>query len=380
MKRLTAVVAMGVSAAVMAGGAAAAAPTPGHGLRPGEAYAGAGNPERRAGGVGAAQVPAGLKGVDVSSYQGPNVDWAALKQSGVRFAFVKATEGAKVKGDPDSGYVNPYFKDQYNGARKAGLIRGAYHFALPHKSGGARQADYFINNGGGWSTGGGTLPGVLDIEFNPYDNGLDTCYGLKPAQMVGWIRAFSNRYRKRTGRYPIIYTNAYWWNKCTNNNTSFGNHPLWQAHYGSGPVTPPAGWKTYTFWQYAAGTGATGNPSVFNGSLKALRKLAAQARTGFTKVNAGPEPRKKGKKLTVVGRLHYHNGTAWRPLAKRKVSIWFRARGTSKWVRKAVVTTNGKGRFRRKFIARKDGYWRAKFAGGPKFFGVTSGSDYVDVR
>jgi hypothetical protein len=45
-----------------------------------------------------------------------------------------------------------------------GMIRGAYHFALPNSSSGATQANYFAGNGGGWSWDGKTLPGALDIE------------------------------------------------------------------------------------------------------------------------------------------------------------------------------------------------------------------------
>ena len=44
-------------------------------------------------------------------------------QRGVRFAYVKATEGRT--------YRNPYFAQQYNGSYNVGMIRGAYHFALP---------------------------------------------------------------------------------------------------------------------------------------------------------------------------------------------------------------------------------------------------------
>ena len=68
--------------------------------------------------------PAGLPGLDVSSWQG-NVDWATVAANGARFAFVKATEG--------TSYVNPYFTQQYVGAFDVGLVRGAYHFGLPDR-------------------------------------------------------------------------------------------------------------------------------------------------------------------------------------------------------------------------------------------------------
>lgn len=81
------------------------------------------------------------KGHDVSSHQ-RNVKWPDARKKGARFVYVKATES--------TGYRNPYFAGQYSGARKAGLIRGAYHFARPDRSSGAEQAAYFVRHGGGW--------------------------------------------------------------------------------------------------------------------------------------------------------------------------------------------------------------------------------------
>src|SRR5207245_1204465 len=146
-----------------------------------------------------------VEGVDVSSHQG-NVAWSTLWSSGVRFAYVKATEGTT--------YENPYFAQQYNGSYNVGMIRGSYHFALPDRSSGATQADYFVNHGGGWSGDGKTLPGALDIEWNPYGA---TCYGYSQSGMVGWIKSFSDEYHARTSRWPVIYTATSWWSQCTGN-------------------------------------------------------------------------------------------------------------------------------------------------------------------
>lgn len=107
----------------------------------------------------------------------------------------QATEGTTYKSD--------LFSTQYTGATDAGFIRGAYHFAQPAASSGASQADYFANNGGGWSGDGITLPGALDIEYNPSG---DTCYGLSQSSMVSWIEDFVTTYEGLTGRWPLIYT------------------------------------------------------------------------------------------------------------------------------------------------------------------------------
>lgn len=213
-----------------------------------------------------AAAPAGMgtaatvEGIDVSSHQG-NVDWAYWWGQGKRFAYVKATEG--------TSYKNPYFAQQYNGSYNVGMIRGAYHFALPNSSSGATQANYFASSGGGWSRDGKTLPGALDIEYNPYGA---TCYGLSASAMVSWIRDFLNTYKSRTGRDAVIYTNYDWWSRCTGNTTAFNStNPLWVARYSSTVGTLPGGWPFYTFWQF---TSSPIDQSHFNGAYDRLQALA----------------------------------------------------------------------------------------------------------
>ncbi|MFI2433685.1 lysozyme [Streptomyces sp. NPDC018693] len=211
----------------------------------------------------AAQLP---RGHDVSSHQ-RDVDWAATRAKGASFVYVKATESV--------GYRNPYFAGQYDGARGAGLIRGAYHFALPDRGPGEAQAAFFVRNGGAWSADGWTLPPALDIEYNPYDRGK-RCYGLSPARMVDWIRAFSDETHRLTGRRPVIYTTTHWWNQCTDGSTAFAaEHALWIARYRTREAGAlPAGWSTWTFWQYDNGGELPGDQNLFNGSSDRLRRFA----------------------------------------------------------------------------------------------------------
>ncbi|WP_189783742.1 lysozyme [Streptomyces capitiformicae] len=207
------------------------------------------------------------KGHDVSSHQ-KNVNWSRAKSKGATFVYVKATESTT--------YRNPHFGQQYNGSRNAGLIRGAYHFAVPNTSSGKAQAAYFVRNGGGWRADGWTLPPALDIEYNPY-NKKKKCYGLSNSKMVSWIKSFSNEVKRLTGRRPVIYTTTHWWKTCTGNSTAFGgNHALWLARYNSaGAGELPAGWKFWTIWQYDNGSGSLpGDQNLFNGSTSRLKKFA----------------------------------------------------------------------------------------------------------
>jgi GH25 family lysozyme M1 (1,4-beta-N-acetylmuramidase) len=224
----------------------------------------------------------GVQGLDVSGHQ-PNVNWQAQWNGGARFTYIKASEG--------NYYTNPSFGSQYEGSRSVGMIRGAYHFAIPNWSSGADQARYFVQNGGGWSADGVTMPPVLDFEFNPYAGRTiggfyfgNTCYDMSAGQLASWVRDFGNTMRSLTGRLPVIYTNTSWWNQCLGNPSGFEDYPLWVASYPSsfsndaGPV-PTRSWSTYSIWQYSSTGPYAGDSNVWNGSYA---DLGAFARNGVS--------------------------------------------------------------------------------------------------
>jgi GH25 family lysozyme M1 (1,4-beta-N-acetylmuramidase) len=209
-----------------------------------------------------ATAAAGVYGLDVSSHQG-NVNWATVAHNGARFAYVKATEAGS--------YVSPYFKQQYEGAYDAGLIRGAYHFATPSSSPGAAQANFFVSHGGGWSGDGRTLPPALDLEYNPYGQ---SCYGMPPAALVSWVKAFVDTVHARTKRWPVIYSSTSWWSLCMGGYAGLTADPLWIARYNSVVGGLPPGWGTWSVWQYADAGKYPGDQDEFHGTEAQLRTFA----------------------------------------------------------------------------------------------------------
>jgi GH25 family lysozyme M1 (1,4-beta-N-acetylmuramidase) len=197
-----------------------------------------------------------LNGIDISSFQHPNgaaINWADVAAAGYQFAAIKATEGTY--------YSNSYYVGDAQAAIAAGMYVAAYHFANPHDSTGIAQAEYAALNAGkaqnatnaNYQVGGQYLPLMLDLEYNPYPADGNECYGLSPAQMVSWISDFMTEATTLTGAAPIIYTPQDWWDTCTGNSTAFGGDLLWVPAYSAGtPGTLPAGWNTWTMWQYTS--------------------------------------------------------------------------------------------------------------------------------
>jgi GH25 family lysozyme M1 (1,4-beta-N-acetylmuramidase) len=222
-----------------------------------------------------ARAPAGRlkgaeQGVDVASFQHPNgktINWTKAHAAGIGFAGVKATEGAY--------YRNPYALTDLAKAQAAGLSVVAYAFAVPNGNGAsskaAIQASYLLSYLGAQSR---TVPVMLDIEYNPYGR---ECYGLSTRAMVSWVSAFSARIKAKTGRKPIIYTPPAWWATCTGGSKAFGKaSPLWVPDYThSGRPALPAGWSTWSLWQYSSTGTVRGIPAPGNTDLDQANPVAA---------------------------------------------------------------------------------------------------------
>ncbi len=223
----------------------------------------------RAHGTPAGQAtPAGypVRGIDVSSYQRLESDWASVAAGGAQFAYIRASEQANI---PDSN-----FAANYQSARANGLYVGAYHRARPDVSSGTAQADFFLDTAK-YLNDGRSLPPMLDIEWPRSDwTGLNACYNLAPTGLSGWIRDFVNEVAKRTGVRTMIYTNTNWWSTCTGNDATFGSDPLFIANYTQSPPPLPAGWTQWTFWQYSDSGTLPGDQDVFNGNAAALTQRA----------------------------------------------------------------------------------------------------------
>jgi lysozyme len=200
-------------------------------------------------------------GIDVSKWQG-TVDWTSVQQSGVAFAFVRATYG--------SSEVDSSFSENWQATKDAGIIRGAYHFFLAADDA-TEQAEFFMRTVG--SLGPDDLPPVLDVESG----------GGVSSNLADSIQTWLTTVAQGLGRTPIIYTAPSFWNE--NLTSGFGNYPLWVAEYGVSTPIAVNGWTDWTFWQYSS-TGKVGGVSgevdldYFNGTQEAL--------TAFIATSAGP--------------------------------------------------------------------------------------------
>jgi hypothetical protein len=98
--------------------------------------------------------------------------------------------------------------------------------------------------------------------------------------------------------------------------------------------------------------------------------------------NASPEPIRKGRTLSVHGRLFRVNnlGTGYTSYPGKRIEVFFLAKGAKSWTYMGATKTARDGRFRKAFKAKRDGVWRAYFPGTSNFDRQKSWDDFIDVR
>lgn len=206
-----------------------------------------------------------LEGVDVSHHNG-DIDWQHVKNAGIAFAFIKATDGMS--------FVDPKALTNLAGCRALGIAPAMYHF-YRHDADPAEQAANFLRNIGPRQPG--DLPPAIDVEEASDGAGPLTYPASEVVQRIG---VFMQAVQAALGVAPVVYTYPAAWHDVTNNSNAFAaTHRLWIASYGGNAPKIPGGWSDYTFWQYTdhgsvAGIGAV-DRDRFNGGPPELDALCA---------------------------------------------------------------------------------------------------------
>lgn len=173
-----------------------------------------------------------IQGIDVSYWQG-DIDWDSVRAAGIHFVFIKATEG----GD----HVDPKFLDNWHGAKRAGVARGAYHFIYWCRPA-HEQALWFMLN---VPADADALPPVLDLEWNSHSK---TCPKRVPrAEALQTIRTMLAALETHTGKRPIIYTDPKFHREVLEG--EFPGYHYWLRSVAAEPAEVYRD-RPWAFWQF----------------------------------------------------------------------------------------------------------------------------------
>jgi lysozyme len=192
-------------------------------------------------------------GIDVSHHQ-HSIDWGAVaKESKMKFAYLKATEGAT--------HVDDALARNWKGARAAGLAVGAYHYYSFCSAPEGQAANYLAV----LPKDERMLPPVLDVEH------LMNCPPDADPELVrSKLRTWLDTVERATGRKPMIYAT-----RDVLDDYILGalDNGLWVRHT---PVdAEPVFELSWVFWQYddrwtIAGIDVGVDQDVFRGTAAEL--------------------------------------------------------------------------------------------------------------
>jgi GH25 family lysozyme M1 (1,4-beta-N-acetylmuramidase) len=173
-----------------------------------------------------------LDGVDTSHHQPGRLDLRRAQAAGLRFWYVKTTDGETT--------VDPTYKKRVREARKAGVPVGAYHFARPDGGDAQKEAVHFLRSS---DIRLGDMVPMLDLEGHVV---------LQRDQLTRWVGVWVSTVRqalaaKGLSATPIIYTSM-------DLDDAFGCK-LWVARYSNDFREPriPAPWRRAAIWQHSDG-------------------------------------------------------------------------------------------------------------------------------
>jgi len=197
-------------------------------------------------------------GIDISHHNG-TIKWDKVKEDGVKFAYIKATQGTT--------HINRRHKKNYDKAKNEGITSGFYHFFMFEKDG-AEQAKFFLENS---TLEGKDLPPALDVEYSPPSTRRRT----EEKYIKGRIREitrFDSVIYEETGIHPVIYTNKECYKDLIKGH--FDNNEIWICDLNS--EENPNIEEKWVLWQYSHKGKVNGisfdvDMDVFNGTEEDFR-------------------------------------------------------------------------------------------------------------
>lgn len=203
-------------------------------------------------------------GIDISKWEGNEIDLLDKKKDSLSFIICKATGFDKY----GKLYIDPKFKKNWSMTQTRGFVRGAYHF-YDCNTDPAEQAKFFFNAVG--TINKTDLPPIVDIE-RPYVN--SRCNNIE-TNILAFLKEIESLY----GRRPVIYSNLTDADHFLND-PQFSAYHIWIAYYAKKAVKPklPVAWekKGWAFWQRTDRfliDGIKNDFDVFNGSVDDLKKF-----------------------------------------------------------------------------------------------------------
>ena len=178
-------------------------------------------------------------GIDVSEFQGEEIDWEQVRESGVEFAIIRL--GYRAYGDSGALVPDAMYEENIKGALAAGLDVGVYFFSQAvSEEEAAEEAAFVLEQLAPYDITG---PVVYDTEEIKWDEARTD--GNTKEEFTRFCRVFCDAVQK-AGYSPMIYSNLKWM-AFTLDMEALSEYDFWYADYHDIPQCP----YDYEIWQYS---------------------------------------------------------------------------------------------------------------------------------
>lgn len=193
----------------------------------------------------------GTMGIDVSKHNG-NIDWNAVKNSGVSYVIIRCGYRGYTQG---SLVIDPKFHENIKGATAAGLKVGVYFFSQAvDEVEAVQEASFVLDAVKGYKI---SYPIFLDVEYSGASGNSGRADKLDKGTRTAVCKAFCATIR--SGGYSAgVYANKTWLESMLDP-SQLSSGKIWLAQYAAAPSYK----GKYDMWQYKS----TGKVSGISGNV-----------------------------------------------------------------------------------------------------------------
>lgn len=180
-----------------------------------------------------------IEGIDVSEFQGEEIDWDKVKESGIEFAVIRI--GYRAYGESGDLVPDAMYEANIKGAAEAGLIVGVYFFSQAVNETEAREeAEFVLEMIKPYEITG---PVVYDTEEIKWDTARTDNNTVQ--DFTNCCKMFCDTVKK-AGYAPMIYSNMKWM-AFSLEMDQLTEYDFWYADYYDIPQCP----YDFKMWQYS---------------------------------------------------------------------------------------------------------------------------------
>lgn len=243
-----------------------------------------------------------FKGIDVSKWQGL-INWNEVRKDGTEFAILREGWGKK-----SPTQIDKRFKENYEGAKAAGIPIGCYHYSYADSVEDAkREAKFCLEN-------------IRDMKLE-----YPVCFNIEDREMLKLsnkqrtdiVKAFCSEIEK-AGYYAMFYCNLNWLNNYLYKDELLPKYDLWLAQWSIAKPSCSCG-----IWQYSS-TGKIGGISGnvdLNVSYKDYANIMkTKGLNGFSKTDNSASTNyfiytvKKGDTLWAIAQRYLGSGYKYKEI------------------------------------------------------------------